>query len=57
MIIAGARARYSLPSRKYLVKKILPIVHNEIMSWVKFEIEGVVSQLMCGVKVPAVALC
>ena len=33
--------RYSLPSRKYLVKKILPVVHDEVMSWMKSEIEGV----------------
>ena len=33
--------RYSLPSRKYLVEKILPVVHDEVMSWVKSEIEGV----------------
>ena len=33
--------RYSLPSRKYLVKKILPVVHDEVISWVKSDIEGV----------------
>ena len=33
--------RYSFPSRKYLVKKILPVVHDEVMSWVKSKIEGI----------------
>ena len=34
--------RYSVPSRKYLVEKILPVVHDEVMSWVKYEIQGVI---------------
>ena len=33
--------KYSLPSRKYLVEKILPVVHDEVMLWVKSEIKGV----------------
>ena len=33
--------KYSLPSRKYLVEKILPVVHDEVMLWAKSEIKGV----------------
>ena len=33
--------RYSLPSRKYLVEKILPVVHDEVRLWAKSEIKGV----------------
>ena len=32
---------YTVPSRKYLVEKILPVVHDEVMSQVKSEIKGV----------------
>ena len=33
--------RYTLPSRKYLIEKILPVVHDEVMSQVKSEIKEV----------------
>ena len=35
------RPRYTVPSRKYLVEKILPVVHDELMLQVKSEIKGV----------------
>ena len=33
--------RYVIPSRKYLVDKVLPTVHSDVTSWVKNEIETV----------------
>ena len=54
------KPRYTLPSRKYLVEKIIPVVHDEVISRVKSEIKGVthlVLQLMRGVQVLVVALC
>ena len=35
------KPRYTLRSRKYLVEKIIPVVHDEVISWVKSEIKGV----------------
>ena len=42
--------RYSLPSRKYFVEKILPVVHDEVMSRVKSEIEGVTTSVASSVE-------
>lgn len=53
--------RYVLPSKKYLVDKILPTVHNNVISWVKNELKlfpsTSVLQQMHGVLLLAMHLC
>ena len=40
-LVSMLEPRYVIPSRKYLVDKVLPTVHSDVTSWVKNEIETV----------------
>ena len=40
-LVSVLEPRYVIPSRKYLVDKVLPTVHSDVTSWVKNEIETV----------------
>ena len=40
-LVSVLEPRYVIPSRKYLVDKVLPTIHNDVTSWVKNEIETV----------------
>ena len=40
-LVSVLEPRYVIPSRKYLIDKVLPTVHSDVTSWVKNEIETV----------------
>ena len=40
-LVKALEPRYTVPSRKYLIEKVLPVVHYDVMSKVREKIENV----------------
>ena len=40
-LVKALEPRYTVPSRKYLIEKVLPAVHYDVMSKVREKIENV----------------